>query len=72
LALKMLAYDRLKKVQGKKKRDAEAEAKRIAELAVQDLTSGPAAPAAPPADVSAEDEITAVDLLSSKDDDVIF
>jgi len=69
----MLADDRLKKVQGKKKRDAEAaEAKRIAELAAQDLESGPAAHAEPPADTSAEDEITGVDLLSSKDDDVIF
>jgi V-type H+-transporting ATPase subunit D len=66
-------HDRLKKVQGKKKRDTEAaEAKRKVELAAQDLESGPAAPAAPPADTSAEDETTAVDLLSSKDDDVIF
>jgi len=66
-------FFRLKKVQGKKKRDTEAaEAKRKAELVAQDLESGPAAPAAPPADTSAEDETTAVDLLSSKDDDVIF
>lgn len=44
----------------------------MAELAAQELESGPAAPTAPPADASAEDEITGVDLLSSKDEDVIF
>jgi hypothetical protein len=67
----MLADDRLKKVQGKKKRDAESEAKRRAELAAQELESELAAAAAPDA-ASVEDESTAVDLLSSKDTDVIF
>ena len=54
----------LKKVQGKKKRDADtAEAKRIAEEA-----EGTAPNPAPP-DSS---ESSAGDLLSSKDEDVIF
>ena len=71
--LNMLPDGRLKKVQGKKKRDAEAaEAKRKANLAAQDLESGPTAPAALFVDAPAEDETTAVNLLSSKDDDVIF
>jgi len=66
-------FFRLKKVQGKKKRDAEAaEAKRKAELAAQGLESGPTAPTALSADAPAEDETAAVDLLSSKDNDVIF
>ena len=69
----MLANNRLKKVQGKKKRDAEAaEAKRRAELAAQDLEPDAAAPAAPSTEVPAEDEDAVVDLLSSKDNDVIF
>jgi len=67
------ANDRLKKVQGKKKRDTEAaEAKRIAELAAQDLESGTTAPTAPSADVPVDDESTADNLLSTKDVDVIF
>jgi V-type H+-transporting ATPase subunit D len=71
--LKMLANYRLKKVQGKKKRDAEAaEAKRKAELAAQDLESDSAAPVVPSAEVPAGDEDEAVDLLNSKDNDVIF
>jgi V-type H+-transporting ATPase subunit D len=66
------ANDRLKKVQGKKKRDAEAaEAKRKVELAVYGLESGPAVPVVPSAEVSG-DEDAAVDLLSSKDVDIIF
>jgi V-type H+-transporting ATPase subunit D len=69
----MLANHRLKKVQGKKKRDAEAaEAKRRADLAAQELDSDPAAPAAPPAATPMVDESIASDLLSSKDADVIF
>ena len=69
----MLANDRLKKVQGKKKRDADAaEAKRKADLAAQELESDLAAPAAPSAVELAVDESTASDLLSSKDADVIF
>jgi V-type H+-transporting ATPase subunit D len=65
--------DRLKKVQGKKKRDAEAaEARREAEFAAQGLESGTTAPTTLSADVPAEDETPAVDLLSSKDNDVIF
>jgi len=73
--LTILANDRLKKVQGKKKRDAEAtEAKRKAGLAAQaqDLESGTAAPTAPSADVPVDDESAADNLLSTKDDDVIF
>ncbi len=71
--LTVLADDRLKKVQGKKKRDAEAaEAKRRAGLAANELDSDLAAPAAPSAAAPAEDENTATDLLSSKDSDVIF
>jgi V-type H+-transporting ATPase subunit D len=73
LMLTVLADDRLKKVQGKKKRDAEAaEAKRRAELAAKELDSDLAAPAAPSAAAPAEDENTATDLLSSKDSDIIF
>jgi V-type H+-transporting ATPase subunit D len=70
----MLADNRLKKVQGKKKRDAEAtEAKRIAGLAAQELESDLPAPTAPYAAAAPEqDESTATDLLSSKDADVIF
>jgi V-type H+-transporting ATPase subunit D len=69
----MLSDNRLKKVQGKKKRDAEAtEAKRRADLAAQELESGLAAPTTPPAAAPEVDESTAVDLLSSKDADVIF
>ena len=69
----MLAGNRLKKVQGKKKRDAEAtEAKRIADLAAQGLESDLAAPAAPSAAAPEGDESTTIDLLSSKDSDVIF
>lgn len=63
--------DRLKKVQGKKKRDADAaEAKRIAGLAEQDLEAATTAPTAP-SDVLV-DESAANNLLSTKDDDVIF
>lgn len=73
MTLRMLADNRLKKVQGKKKRDAEAaEAKRKAELAAQDLEPDAAVPAVLPTEVPAEDEDPAVDLLSSKDNDVIF
>jgi len=69
----MLADNRLKKVQGKKKRDAEAtEAKRRVELAAQELESDLAAPTAPSAASPEVDESTATDLLSSKDSDVIF
>jgi V-type H+-transporting ATPase subunit D len=68
----MLADHRLKKVQGKKKRDADAaEAKRRADLAAQ-VETDTADPTPPPADAAAEDDSTAVDLLSSKDNDVIF
>ncbi|KAF8503309.1 ATP synthase subunit D-domain-containing protein [Russula emetica] len=71
--LTMLADNRLKKVQGKKKRDAEAtEAGRRAQLAAQELESDLAAPTAPSAAAPEVDENTAVDLLSSKDADVIF
>lgn len=57
----------LKKVQGKKKRDAAAaEAKRLAEA-----PSDEAAPAAPAVDAMDESGGSA-DLLSSKDEDVIF
>jgi V-type H+-transporting ATPase subunit D len=70
------ANGRLKKVQGKKKRDAEAaeakEAKRKAEIAAQGLEPDAAAPVVSSAEVSAKDEETTVDLLSSKDDDIIF
>jgi len=67
-------FFRLKKVQGKKKRDAEAaEAKRIAELAVQSIESDPAAEAATLVDEAlVEEESDTVNLLSSKDEDVIF
>jgi V-type H+-transporting ATPase subunit D len=66
-------FFRLKKVQGKKKRDAEAtEAKRRADLAAQELESDLAAPTAPSAAAPEVDESTATDLLSSKDADVIF
>jgi len=66
-------FFRLKKVQGKKKRDADAEAKRRAGLAAQQLQSDAAVPAAPPAATAPEvDESTTIDLLSSKDSDVIF
>jgi V-type H+-transporting ATPase subunit D len=66
-------FFRLKKVQGKKKRDAEAaEAKRTAELAARELESDLAAPAEPPAATPMVDESIASDLLSSKDVDVIF
>jgi hypothetical protein len=60
---------RLKKVQGKKKRDnAEAEAKRQAELAErQDGTSEPLRIEAVP-----NEPETSVDLLNTKDEDVIF
>jgi V-type H+-transporting ATPase subunit D len=69
----MLADHRLKKVQGKKKRDAEAaEAKRTAELAARELESDLAAPAEPPAATPMVDESIASDLRSSKDVDVIF
>jgi V-type H+-transporting ATPase subunit D len=71
----MLADNRLKKVQGKKKRDAEAtDAKRIAGLAAQELESDLPATTAPSAAAAApeQDESTATDLLSSKDADVIF
>jgi V-type H+-transporting ATPase subunit D len=69
--LTMLVDDRLKKVQGKKKRDAEAtEAKRKADIAAQELESDLAAPTAPSA--AAPDDSTAIDFLSSKDSDVIF
>ena len=69
----MLAGNRLKKVQGKKKRDAEAtEAKRKADLVAQELESDLAAPTAPSVAIPEVDESTAVDLLSSKDTDVIF
>jgi V-type H+-transporting ATPase subunit D len=71
--LTMLANNRLKKVQGKKKRDAEAtEAKRRADLAAQELESDLAGPTASSAAAPQVDESTAVDLLSSKDSDVIF
>jgi len=71
--LTILANDRLKKVQGKKKRDADAaEAKQRAELAAQDLESGTTAPTALFVDVPEEDESAANNLLSTKDDDVIF
>ena len=68
----MLTDDRLKKVQGKKKRDADAaEAKRIADLAIQDVESDVAAPAPAAAAPTVDDSISP-DLLSSKDADVIF
>ncbi|KAH9981009.1 vacuolar ATP synthase subunit D [Lactifluus volemus] len=69
-------FFRLKKVQGKKKRDAEAaeakEAKRKAEIAAQGLEPDAAAPVVSSAEISAEDDEMTVDLLSSKDDDIIF
>lgn len=69
----ILADNRLKKVQGKKKRDAEAtEARRRAELAAQELESDLTAPTAPSADAPEVDESAAINLLSSKDADVIF
>lgn len=70
--LMMLTDDRLKKVQGKKKRDADAaEAKRIADLATQEDESDVATPAPATAAPTVDDSISA-DLLSSKDADVIF
>jgi V-type H+-transporting ATPase subunit D len=67
---------RLKKVQGKKKRDADAaEAKRkagLAELAAQSLESSSAVAATPVVEAPVEDESVPADLLSSKDNDVIF
>ena len=60
-------------MQGKKKRDAEAaEARRRAELAAQEVESDIAAPTAPSAAAVDMDESTAIDLLSTKDSDVIF
>lgn len=57
---------RLKKVQGKKKRDAEAaEAKRIAEAPHAEA-------AAIPTPVDNEETSGSGDLLSSKDEDIIF
>ena len=68
-----LVDDRLKKVQGKKKRDADAaEAKRKADLAAQSLESNPVVSATPVAEAPLEDDSAPVDLLSSKDNDVIF
>jgi len=65
-------FFRLKKVQGKKKRDADAaEAKRRADLEAQ-VETDTVDPTPPPADAAPEDDSTAVDLLSSKDNDVIF
>ena len=65
----MLIFDRLKKVQGKKKRDAaEAEAKRQALIAAEKGTSeGQEVIQEVPKDVEAS-----ADLLNSKDEDVIF
>jgi V-type H+-transporting ATPase subunit D len=69
----MPANDRLKKVQGKKKRDAEAaEARRRDELAEQALQPDATVSTAVSADAPAVDDSVAVDLLSSKDEDVIF
>jgi len=66
-------FFRLKKVQGKKKRDAEAaEAKKKAELAAEPLVTGPAVVATPEVEVFVEEESASVDLLSSRDNDVIF
>ena len=60
-------------MQGKKKRDAEAaEARRKAELAAQEVELDIAAPTAPSATAVDVDESAAIDLLSSKDSDVIF
>jgi len=57
-------FPRLKKVQGKKKRDAAvAEAKRNAERELQGQ---------PPVAYEVEEEEGGGDLLSSKDEDVIF
>lgn len=68
-----LMVDRLKKVQGKKKRDAEAaEAKRIADLEAQSLESGPEVAAPPALEALEEEDDAPVNLLSSKDEDVIF
>jgi V-type H+-transporting ATPase subunit D len=68
-----LMVDRLKKVQGKKKRDAEAaEAKRVADLAAQSLESDPDVTALPVLEAQEEEESAPVNLLSSKDDDIIF
>ena len=67
-----LVDDRLKKVQGKKKRDAEAEAKRKADLAAQSLESSSAVAATPVVEAPVADESAPIDLLSSKDNDVIF
>ena len=64
---------RLKKVQGKKKRDAEAaEAKRIAELTTQSVESGPEVAAPSALEALEEEESAPANLLSSKDEDVIF
>jgi V-type H+-transporting ATPase subunit D len=69
----ILIDNRLKKVQGKKKRDTEAaEAKRKAVLAAQELESDLAAPTAPSAATPEVDESTVINFLSSKDADVIF
>jgi len=66
-------FFRLKKVQGKKKRDADAaEARRIAELAEQALQPDATAPTAVSANAPAVDDSAIVNLLSSKDEDVIF
>ena len=68
-----LVVNRLKKVQGKKKRDAEAaEAKKKAELAAESLESGSAVAATPEVEEFVVEESASVDLLSSKDNDVIF
>jgi hypothetical protein len=71
--LTILVDNRLKKVQGKKKRDAEAtEARLRADLAARELESEVEAPTAPSAAAPEVDESTAINLLSSKDADVIF
>jgi len=65
----MLIDYRLKKVQGKKKRDADAaEARRKVESATQSLEPGPEIAPMP----ALVEESAPVDLLSSKDNDVIF
>ena len=66
---------RLKKVQGKKKRDNEAaENKRKADLAAAETTTNEAdgQAAAPPTIVDEEPGEAAGDLLNDKDADVIF
>jgi len=66
-------FFRLKKVQGKKKRDAEAgEARRRNELAEQALQPDATISTAVSADAPTVDDNVTVDLLSSKDEDVIF